>query len=384
VNSHQKLIWRCANGHSWRAAPVGVRRGRWCPYCGHGSRLTLEQLQAGAKERGGQCLSTNYVNVETHLRWKCAAGHEWDARPALIRKGSWCPYCARVQKLKLDEMQQIARERGGKCVSKTYTNCYTNLFWECARGHRWEASASNVKGRPGRRGSWCRKCYELRAAFQPPGNVEKMRDLARTRRGRCLSREYVNANTHIEWECEQGHRWRAIPRTVSAGSWCPTCARNQRLTLEEFQALAHRRGGKCLSDEYRNEETKLMWQCAAGHKWFANPGGVKKGSWCKECAINRRRSPWKESGGNAPLLRERVTLLVSLIRFSKIFFAGSHDRAVFCALAVSRLRRLLQRARTEACKTSRPLGKDKVNGPESSQRSRRQATAPSGTLRKLH
>ena len=348
VNHHTKLIWRCANGHSWRAAPLGVKRGQWCPYCAHTLRLTLQELQAEAKRRGGQCLSGSYLNVETPLRWRCTVGHEWDARPASIRKGTWCPYCAHVQKLKLEEMQQIAAERGGKCISETYNNCYTNLVWECVRGHRWKALPGNVKGSPRKRGTWCLKCANLRRVFNSPGDIEKMRDLARARRGRCLSQEYVNSNTRIEWECEQGHRWRAVPRTVSAGSWCPICARNQRLTLEEFQTLSSRRGGKCLSNEYKNKETKLRWQCSLGHDWLAKPGDVKKGSWCRKCAIEQRRSRWKKPDRIVPVPGETIAVLVSFLRFSKVFFPGSRERTVFRALAASRLRRLLQRARHRA------------------------------------
>lgn len=293
-------------------------------------------------------MSSSYVNVETRLRWRCAVGHEWNARPASIRKGTWCPYCAQVQKLKLEEMQQIARGRGGKCISKSYINCYTNLVWECVRGHRWKALPTNVKGRPHGHGTWCLKCDELRRVFRPPGDIEKMQNLARTRGGRCLSTKYVNSKTHIDWECKQGHRWKAQPRIVSSGSWCPICARNQRLTLEEFQTLAHRRGGKCLSNEYKNRETKLRWQCSASHEWLAKPGEVKKGSWCNKCAIDRRRSRWKKPAEIAPAEEETITVLVSLLRFSKVFFPASNERTVFCALASSKLRRLLQRARSAA------------------------------------
>ena len=175
-----------------------------------------------------------------------------------------------------------------------------------------------------------------------------MRDLARARGGRCLSQEYVNSNTRIEWECEQGHRWRAVPRTVSAGSWCPICARNQRLTLQEFQTLASRRGGKCLSNEYKNKETKLQWQCSLGHKWLAKPSDVKRGSWCRNCAIEQRRSRWRKPGKIAPLPGETITVLVSFLRFSKVFFPGARERNAFCSLAGARLRRLLQRTRTVA------------------------------------
>ncbi|WP_373322126.1 zinc-ribbon domain-containing protein [Paraburkholderia adhaesiva] len=44
--------------------------------------------------RTGECLSERYVNNETKLRWRCAKGHEWEAVPASVIKGSWCPQCA--------------------------------------------------------------------------------------------------------------------------------------------------------------------------------------------------------------------------------------------------------------------------------------------------
>jgi thiol-disulfide isomerase/thioredoxin len=348
VNDDTKLTWRCANGHLWRAEPVRIKRGHWCPYCAHAVRLTLQELDEEANRRGGRCLSTTYVNVERRLRWKCAVAHEWDATAASIRRGSWCPHCARNQKLRLEEMQQIAQERGGKCISKSYTNGRTNLVWECARGHCWKASPSNVKGGLRKRGTWCLKCYDLRRAFHTPADIEKMRDLAKARGGRCVSREYVNSKTHIEWGCEEGHHWRAVPHAVARGSWCPICARNQRLTLEQFQVLARHCGGKCLSDEYKNKETRLQWQCAAGHEWLARPGEIKRGSWCNKCAIERRRSRWKKPGEIAPLLEETITVLVSFLRFSKVFFPGARERNAFCSLAGARLRRLLQRTRTAA------------------------------------
>jgi hypothetical protein len=41
-------------------------------------------------------------------------------------------------------------------------------------------------------------------------------------------------------------------------------------------------------------------------------------------------------------------VLVSFLRFSKVFFPGARERNAFCSLAGARLRRLLQRTRTAA------------------------------------
>jgi hypothetical protein len=58
----------------------------------------------------------------------------------------------------------------------------------------------------------------------------------------------------------------------------------KRLTLEEMQRLAERKGGKCLSKEYKNAYTKLKWRCKKGHVWKTSPVGVKyKGTWCPKC-----------------------------------------------------------------------------------------------------
>ena len=58
--------------------------------------------------------------------------------------------------------------------------------------------------------------------------IEEMRCLAGNRGGKCLSSEYVNARTKLIWECNIGHTWRAIPANIKKGHWCPICARNKK------------------------------------------------------------------------------------------------------------------------------------------------------------
>ena len=47
--------------------------------------------------------------------------------------------------LSMEEMQQIAESRGGKCLSTKYVNAKTPLIWQCIEGHTWEAQPDNVK-----------------------------------------------------------------------------------------------------------------------------------------------------------------------------------------------------------------------------------------------
>ena len=64
-------------------------------------KLIIEEMQAVAKERGGECLSREYVNSTTKLKWQCAEGHTWMATPGDVKNsGSWCPECARKSRCK--------------------------------------------------------------------------------------------------------------------------------------------------------------------------------------------------------------------------------------------------------------------------------------------
>ena len=55
------------------------------------AKYTLKEMKDIAKERGGGCLSSRYKYH--NMDWVCSDGHKWKARPSAIRNGNWCPYC---------------------------------------------------------------------------------------------------------------------------------------------------------------------------------------------------------------------------------------------------------------------------------------------------
>ena len=76
----------------------------------------------------------------------------------------------------------------------------------------------------------------------------------------------------------------ATPFSVKMrGSWCPSCASNQPLGIVEMNRLAATKKGKCLSNNYVNVKTKLTWECQKGHQFEATPDSIRKGRWCKKC-----------------------------------------------------------------------------------------------------
>jgi hypothetical protein len=114
--------------------------------------------------------------------------------------------------------------------------------------------------------------------------LEEIRQDAARRGGRCLTEAYVDSLTLMDWECAQGHRWRAVAHSIRQGHWCKRCADEKlRHAVAALHAVAAERGGKCLAEHYANSQTKLEWECGNGHQWLATFNSVKQGSWCPEC-----------------------------------------------------------------------------------------------------
>lgn len=96
--------------------------------------------------------------------------------------------------------------------------------------------------------------------------------------GRCLSTEYLGYRHKHLWECARGHQWTALKGSVAQGKWCPECWHpGPEVALERLQALAAKRGGRCLSAEYLGVKHKYLWECAKGHRWEAPKGSIYMG-----------------------------------------------------------------------------------------------------------
>jgi hypothetical protein len=284
INNSTKLKWRCAKGHEWKAVPSHISLGGWCPQCrGKNNPRNLEMMKDLAKKRGGRCLSKIYRRNEAKLKWSCAEGHIWLAPPSGIIGGRWCPVCGGSSRYTLRNMRKLAESKDGKCLSRNYVNNHTKLRWRCAEGHDWEAVPSSIKF-----GGWCPRCAQLRRNDHLRLTIGRMHDFARKRRGECLSKTYINNHTKLRWRCAEGHTWQAMPGKIQQGRWCPDCKRvhlgdSQRLSIADMHKLASKRGGKCLSQAYKNANTKLEWGCVEGHTWWAVPNSIQQGSWCPTC-----------------------------------------------------------------------------------------------------
>ena len=121
---------------------------------------SLADLQRTAEARGGSCLSDVYLGAREKHQWQCRHGHVWSAAwDSINNQDTWCPVCAgtTIDPTRIDIARKVAAERGGRCLSAEYLGADRKLRWRCAAGHEWDAVYySVVTG-----GSWCRRCADM-------------------------------------------------------------------------------------------------------------------------------------------------------------------------------------------------------------------------------
>ncbi len=352
INARTKLLWECSLGHKWEADYNHVQQGTWCRLCSMKSvsakqRLTIEEMKLIAKERGGECLSEDYLTARKKLKWRCAANHIWEAAPYSIKSGSWCKKCNVfigeeilrqyfeiifkspfpksypnwLNGLELDGFNKelsIAFEHHGKQHFE-----YIEIFHKNESNYLSQKKRDNYKARLckeygvvlieisdaniySNQKQFLRKLFKIfkqkgiqiskelnvenikldySKIYVPQDKLAEIRIIAEKRGGKCLSNYYVNVKSNLDFQCKNGHIWKASFERVKRGSWCPSCSGNKKKDLNQMNEIAHSKGGFCLSKEYKGMNRKLQWKCAESHIWDATPSSIKNNNrWCPICA----------------------------------------------------------------------------------------------------
>ena len=254
----------------------------------------LRTLNSVAKERGGRCLETVYMGSQAGHRFECKEGHVWSAKPYEVRKGAWCFKCYHkgrgvALRTPLAKLDAHAKALGGKLITRETLGARSKYEWECRDGHRWKTPANSIL-----QGTWCPKCRTW--------TESDLREIAASKGGDLLDKDFHGAGQRMEWKCDKGHVWSAVGHRIASGSWCPTCAGVIRPKIEDMRKIAAERSGTCLSSKYIDAHSKLEWRCEKGHKWKASPSTIKHGSWCPSC-FRERLSKIKRIGPVGVLIK---------------------------------------------------------------------------------
>ena len=102
--------------------------------------ININKINELLKIYGIKCISEMYVNETTLLLWECILGHRWKRSLANIKNTNNCPECQNIKfkNKKLGEIKEYAKSKGGECLSNEYTDMKTKMKFKCEKNHEWD------------------------------------------------------------------------------------------------------------------------------------------------------------------------------------------------------------------------------------------------------
>ncbi len=161
--SKARVWWRCERGHEWQAPVFSRWAGHGCPYCG-GQRVMPGVNDLATKNpalaaewhptrNGGLTPDQVFPNSTKSVWWRCDRGHEWQASVNARMKGGGCPICAsRRLRPGFNDLaaanpalaaQWHPTRNGGLTPDQVFPGSARRVWWQCAKGHEWQAAISS-------------------------------------------------------------------------------------------------------------------------------------------------------------------------------------------------------------------------------------------------
>jgi predicted RNA-binding Zn-ribbon protein involved in translation (DUF1610 family) len=157
--------------------------------------------------------------------------------------------------------------KAGYTLESQYKNNKTPLKVRCDQDHRYYPTWNSFQ--QGKRCSGCRKkSHEYVAS-----------EIAKD--GYTLKSQYENSETHLDIECDQGHRYPATWKNFQQGYRCPEC----RKLTQEYVASEIAKDGHTLRSQYKNSQTRLDIECDKGHRYYPTWSNFQQGHRCPGCSV---------------------------------------------------------------------------------------------------
>jgi len=294
----------------------------------------LKEAQEFAKSKEGECLSTEYINNQTKLKFRCKKKHEWEA---VFKTRTWCQRCSNTA-FSIELAQELATNKMGKCLSTEYNDYNEKLIWECYNKHTWNAQLRCIVD-----GTWCPKCkisigeeisrcvFEilfniefpkvrpdwlngleidgyneaLKLGFEYDGiqhhefvkrfhvtedNFKKQQERDVLKDKLCKENkvnvirisykiEYNQIKNHICKECEKLKI--KIPNNIDIDHTKLTkiyTIKDDR--YQELKKMVEAKDGTLISTNYVHTDDKIQVKCEQGHIWTTTFHMIKNGKWC--------------------------------------------------------------------------------------------------------
>ncbi|PEF81414.1 zinc-ribbon domain-containing protein [Bacillus toyonensis] len=211
----------------------------------------------------------------------------------------------RKEKLKL--LQEIAKKKGGKCLSTEYKNVKTHMLWECKNRHQFKKTSHSVEHIE----HWCDECYLMENSLQV--KYPEIASLWNGELNNGISPEHVTIGVKGKywWNCPScNNTFQRTPHQLTKSKLCTNCS-NQKGAENRIQTLIQKSGSLLekypdIAKEWHPEKNnpliasnvtpssaQIVWWYSktCGHEWQAGISDrtrIDRPQHCAVCAKNKR------------------------------------------------------------------------------------------------
>lgn len=289
VKNNEKLKFQCKFNHIWEAKIGHIKNGTWCPECasGSGERLCKYIFEHLFNEKFIRCRPSFLKNDKTCKNLeldgfceKLKIAFEYNGRQhfsddSIFERSKYDDLkkdlCIKND-IKLFQINEIRSSLKYMDIVNEILS-QANTFKVNIIG---SIDALNIN--------------DIHYTNYGESQLQIVKNIAKSKNGICLSNKYIDSDSKLEFKCNIcDHVWLASFSKIKFGRWCPSCSNSIKKTLEDAKILAESKGGKVLSTEFKNVNTKILWECNKGHQWLSNYNNVNTGFWCRKCADQQKQ-----------------------------------------------------------------------------------------------
>ena len=290
-NTGIKVKIICQTHGEFYKTPMNHLLGQGCPICSHLNRkMTTEELIEKARNVHGDKYDyskVKYVDYHSKVCVICPVHGEFWITPSLhISQKCGCPKCSKYKKLTTEEFIERARKVHGDKYDYSkaeYVNSSTKVCIICPiHGEFWTTPNAHIIAKHN-----CPKCSHPSYKKEREDFIREAKEVHGDKYDYSKVK-YINSRSKVCIICpEHGEFWQ-IPYIHSGQKCgCPNCAKNKKLTQNEFIERAkytHNNFYDYSKVVYKNTEEKVCIICPEHGEFWQTPHSHLSGVGCPICS----------------------------------------------------------------------------------------------------
>ena len=239
------------------------------------------------EDRGMELLDDVYISSRDKMQIKCQNDHLFERTPDMIYALEACPQCQKYGPNTIGSIKERARKYGYECLDNEYIDVHGKLNFRCNRGnHTFISNINTIYVMTYQNLSWCRHCRKIDSGRSNADKLRKVYKIAEDHGGKCLETEFIDRKTPMRFECAKKHNFLSTASHIVSGAWCHSCKTGKH-DIQDMNTMVAKYDGVCISTEYVNTTTNLDWKCKKGHIFSRKPQYIRAGKgFCMKCKEN--------------------------------------------------------------------------------------------------